>query len=133
MKHILKLLMKKNFLGKKWIFDKIFDDIEIYEKLKHLRERLESRYKIKLSLWERWTLIKTQIIILLKDNNCWEKCLKKNPYQKSFTIHLTDSNIYVSGIIQNDLDESCQRIYFSTFLPKDPSINPNDLKFDLSL
>jgi hypothetical protein len=41
--------------------------------------------------------------------------------------------MWLSGMIQNDIDDGEKRIYFSTFLPKDPTINKHDIKLDLPL
>jgi hypothetical protein len=80
-----------------------------------------------------WNLFKTHIINHFVENNHWLKCSKKNPYQKGFTGYLTISNMWLSGIIQNDLDESTKRIYFSTFLPEKPLINKHDIFLELPL
>lgn len=112
--------MNLNFLGTKWKNNGLFLKIEIYENFKHLEERLKSRYKRELTTWKRWKLIKNQIILNFLENDYWSKCSSKQPYQKMFTVHLTESNIWISGTIQNDLGDKVKRIYFSTFLPEKP-------------
>ena len=112
--------MKQNFLGIKWKYDITINEVEIYENYEHLKERLKSRYDYELSTWIYWNVIKNQIILNFLENNYWSKCSSKQPYQKMFTVHLTESNIWISGTIQNDLEDKVKRIYFSTFLPKEP-------------
>ena len=41
--------------------------------------------------------------------------------------------MWFSGVLQNDLDDKMKRIYFSTFLPEEPTHNPHDIKLDLPL
>jgi hypothetical protein len=41
--------------------------------------------------------------------------------------------MWLSGIIQNDLEDDKKRIYFSTFLPEEPTSNKHDIKLDLPL
>lgn len=127
------IINETKFSSKKWIFINIFEDVEIYEYLSHLSDRLCERYKIELSTWKRWSIIKNQIILQLIDVGLWSKCSKKTPYQKGWTCHLTESNMWLSGIIQNDIEDKVQRIYFSTFLPEKPRYNPADYYFELPI
>lgn len=99
----------------------------------HLKERLKIRYSEDFDTWTEWTIFKNQIIKYLIDKNIWIKCSKKNPYQKGFTVYLTVSNMWLSGILQNDLEDSEKRIYFSTFLPEKPHFNPADYYFELEI
>jgi hypothetical protein len=41
--------------------------------------------------------------------------------------------MWLSGMIQNDIEDDEKRIYFSTFLPEEPSFNKYDIKLDLPL
>ena len=41
--------------------------------------------------------------------------------------------MWLSGILQNDLEDCEKRIYFSTFLPEEPKFNKHDIKLDLPL
>ena len=129
----LEIIFESQFKNKKWVKRTSFGEIEIFENQPHLKERLFKRYGIDEEKWVYWFIIKTQIIKHLMKIDSWSKCSKKNPYQKGFTIHLTTSNMWLSGILQNDLDDKIQRIYFSTFLPEDPHFNSHDIHFDLPL
>lgn len=127
------IILEESFKNKKWIEKGSYKDISIFENEKHLKERLKSRYEIEYDDWMAWNYIKSQIIKHLIEIEAWLKCSKKNPYQKGFTVHLTTSNMWLSGILQNDIDDKVQKIYFSTFLPEDPRFNHHDLIFDLPL
>ena len=80
-----------------------------------------------------WNLFKHNIIFKFIELDLWSKCLKKDPYQRGFTVHLTISNMWLSGMIQNDIEDGEKRIYFSTFLPEEPTFNKHDFKLDLPL
>ena len=121
------------FTNKKWIKKESIKDIQIFENFLHLQERLKARYKVELSTWRRWLIIKTQIINKFIELDLWSKCSKKDPYQRGFTVHLTISNMWLSGIIQNDIEDGEKRIYFSTFLPEEPTSNKHDIKLDIPL
>jgi hypothetical protein len=123
------IISEAQFTNKKWIKKESIKDIQIFENFLHLKER----YKVELSTWRRWLIIKTQITNKFIELDLWSKCSKKDPYQRGFTIHLTISNMWLSGIIQNDIEDDEKRIYFSTFLPEEPSFNKFDIKLDLPL
>ena len=119
--------------NKKWIKKESIKDIQIFENFLHLKERLKERYKVELSTWHRWSILKTQITNKFIALDLWSKCSKKNPYQQGFTVYLTISNMWLSGIIQNDIEDGEKRIYFSTFLTEEPTFNKHDIKLDLHL
>ena len=127
------IISEAQFTNKKWIKKESIKDIQIFENYLHLKNRLKERYKIDLSTWCRWLIIKTQITNKFIELDLWSKCSKKDSYQQGFTIHLTFSNMWLSGIIQNDLEDGKKRIYFSTFLPEKPKFNKYDIKLDIHL
>ena len=127
------IISEAQFTNKKWIRKESINEIKVFENFIHLQERLKERYKVDLSTWRRWLIIKTQIINKLIKFNSWAKCSKKDPYQRGFTIHLTTSNMWLSGTLQNDLEDGKKRIYFSTFLPEKPKFNKYDIKLDIPL
>ena len=127
------IISEAQFTNKKWIRKESINEIKVFENFIHLQERLKERYKVDLSTWRRWLIIKTQITNKFIELDLWTKCSKKDPYQRGFTIHLTTSNMWLSGIIQNDLEDDEKRIYFSTFLPEKPKFNKHDIKLDIDL
>ena len=127
------IISEAQFTNKKWIKKESIKDIQIFENYLHLKNRLKERYKIDLSTWCRWLIIKTQITNKFIELDLWSKYSKKDSYQQGFTIHLTFSNMWLSGIIQNDLEDGKKRIYFSTFLPEKPKFNKYDIKLDIPL
>ena len=127
------IISEAQFTNKKWIKKESIKDIQIFENYLHLKNRLKERYKIDLSTWCRWLIIKTQITNKFIELDLWSKCSKKDSYQQGFTIHLTFSNMWLSGTIQNDIDDGKKRIYFSTFLPEKPKFNKYDIKLDIHL
>lgn len=128
-----KIICESNFKNKKWVKTEDILDIQIFENYNHLKERLFERYHINFKHWLYWNILKTQIVNSFIGLNAWTNCSSKFPYQKGFTIHLTVSNMWLSGILQNDLEDDCKRIYFSTFLPEEPTFNKHDIKFDIPL
>ena len=127
------IISEAQFTNKKWIRKESINEIKVFENFIHLQERLKERYKVDLSTWRRWLIIKTQIINKFIELDLWAKCSKKDPYQRGFTIHLTTSNMWLSGTLQNDLEDGKKRIYFSTFLPEKPKFNKYDIKLDIPL
>lgn len=127
------IISEAQFTNKKWIRKESINEINVFENFIHLQERLKERYKVDLSTWRRWLIIKTQITNKFIELDLWSKCSKKDPYQRGFTFHLTTSNMWLSGIIQNDLEDGKKRIYFSTFLPEKPKFNKYDIKLDIPL
>ena len=127
------IISEAQFTNKKWIKKESIKDIQIFENFLHLKGRLKERYKVELSTWRRWLIFKTQITNKFIELNLWSKCSKKSPYQRGFTVHLTISNMWLSGILQNDIEDDEKRIYFSTFLPEEPTFNKHDFKLDLPL
>ena len=127
------IISEAQFTNKKWIKKESIKDIQIFENYLHLKNRLKERYKIDLSTWCRWLIIKTQITNKFIELDLWSKCSKKDSYQQGFTIHLTFSNMWLSGTLQNDIDDGKKRIYFSTFLPEKPKFNKYDIKLDIPL
>ena len=128
-----KLISESKFKSKKWFYTGTSKGIAIFENVEHLSDWLKLRYEIEYKEWEKWTLIKKIIIASYIEKDLWSKCSKKDPYQRGFTIHLTISNMWLSGIIQNDLEDDEKRIYFSTFLPEKPKFNKHDIKLDIDL
>ena len=127
------IISEAKFEDKKWIKKETIKDIQVFESYLHLKNRLKERYKIEFDDWASWNFIKTQITNKFIELDLWTKCSKKDPYQRGFTIHLTTSNMWLSGIIQNDLEDGKKRIYFSTFLPEKPKFNKYDIKLDIPL
>ena len=127
------IISEAKFEDKKWIEKETIKDIQVFENHLHLKNRLKERYKINFESWATWNFIKTQITNKFIELDLWAKCSKKDPYQRGFTLHLTTSNIWLSGIIQNDREDGKKRIYFSTFLPKKPKLNEHDIKLDIPL
>ena len=127
------IISEAKFEDKKWIEKETIKDIQVFENYLHLKNRLKERYKIEFDDWASWNFIKTQITNKFIELDLWTKCSKKDPYQRGFTIHLTTSNMWLSGIIQNDLEDGKKRIYFSTFLPEKPKFNKYDIKLDIPL
>ena len=127
------IISEAKFEDKKWIEKETIKDIQVFESYLHLKNRLKERYKIEFDDWASWNFIKTQITNKFIELDLWTKCSKKDPYQRGFTIHLTTSNMWLSGIIQNDREDGKKRIYFSTFLPKKPKLNEHDIKLDIPL
>ena len=127
------IISEAQFTNKKWIRKESINEIKVFENFIHLQERLKERYKVDLSTWRRWLIIKTQITNKFIELDLWSKCSKKDSYQQGFTIHLTFSNMWLSGILQNDLEDGKKRIYFSTFLPEKPKFNKYDIKLDIPL
>ena len=127
------IISEAQFTNKKWIRKESINEIKVFENFIHLQERLKERYKVDLSTWRRWLIIKTQITNKFIELDLWSKCSKKDPYQRGFTIHLTTSNMWLSGTLQNDLEDGKKRIYFSTFLPEKPKFNKYDIKLDIPL
>lgn len=128
-----KIISESKFKSKKWIYTGTSKDVAIFENVEHLSDRLKLRYDIEYKEWAKWTLIKKIIIASYIEKDLWSKCSKKDPYQRGFTIYLTISNMWLSGILQNDLEDGKKRIYFSTFLPKEPTFNKYDIKLNLPL
>ena len=129
----LQIINESQFKNKKWIKTENISSIQIFENYDHLEERLFKRYRLNIKEWLYWLIIKTQITNKFIELDLWSKCSKKKPYQRWFTIHLTFSNMWLSGILQNDLEDDKKRIYFSTFLPEKPTFNKHDIKLDLPL
>lgn len=127
------IISEAQFTNKKWIRKESINEIKVFENFIHLQERLKERYKVDLSTWRRWLIIKTQITNKFIELDLWSKCSKKDPYQRGFTIHLTTSNMWLSGTLQNDLEDGKKCIYFSTFLPEKPKFNKYDIKLDIPL
>ena len=127
------IISEAKFEDKKWIEKEIIKDIQVFESYLHLKNRLKERYIIEFDDWASWNFIKTQITNKFIELDLWAKCSKKDPYQRGFTLHLTTSNIWLSGIIQNDREDGKKRIYFSTFLPEKPKFNKYDIKLDIPL
>lgn len=127
------IINESHFKNKKWLKTENISSIQIFENYDHLEERLFERYHINIKKWLYWLIIKTQITNKFIELDLWSKCSKKVPYQRGFTIHLTTSNMWLSGIIQNDLEDGKKRIYFSTFLPEKPKFNKYDIKLDIPL
>ena len=127
------IISEAKFEDKKWIEKETINDIQVFENYLHLKNRLKERYKINFEIWAIWNFIKTQITNKFIELDLWAKCSKKDPYQRGFTLHLTFSNMWLSGIIQNDLEDGKKRIYFSTFLPEKPKFNKYDIKLNLPL
>ena len=117
------IINESHFKNKKWLKTENISSIQIFENYDHLEERLFERYHLNIKKWLYWLIIKTQITNKFIELDLWSKCSKKDPYQRGFTIHLTTSNMWLSGIIQNDLEDGKKRIYFSTFLPEKPKFN----------
>jgi hypothetical protein len=55
------IISEAQFTNKKWIKKESIKDIQIFENFLHLQERLKERYKVELSTWRRWLILKTQI------------------------------------------------------------------------
>ena len=127
------IISEAKFEDKKWIEKETINDIQVFENYLHLKNRLKERYKINFEIWATWNFIKTQITNKFIELDLWTKCSKKDPYQRGFTLHLTFSNMWLSGILQNDLEDGKKRIYFSTFLPEKPKFNKYDIKLDIDL
>ena len=127
------IISEAKFGNKKWREKETIKEIQVFENYLHLKERLKKRYKIEFDIWVPWNFIKTQITNKFIELDLWAKCSKKSPYQRGFTIHLTISNMWLSGILQNDLEDSEKRIYFSTFLPEEPTFNKYDINLSLPL
>lgn len=127
------IINESQFKNKKWLKTENISSIQIFENYDHLEERLFERYSLRIKEWLYWLIIKTQITNKFIELDLWSKCSKKDPYQRGFTIHLTISNMWLSGIIQNDIEDDEKRIYFSTFLPEEPTFNKYDIKLDLPL
>lgn len=129
----IQIINESQFKNKKWLKTEKISSIQIFENYDHLEERLFERYRLNIKEWLYWLIIKTQITNKFIELDLWTKCSKKDPYQRGFTIHLTASNMWLSGIIQNDLEDDEKRIYFSTFLPEKPKFNKYDIKLNLPL
>ncbi len=129
-----KIINEAKFKNSKWKFDKVVNNVEIYENIVHLQERLTERYQKNIYEWFAWKTIKRQITDYININNIWKLCSKHNNYQKMCVCHLTKTDLWSAFIIQNDLEESKQRIYFSTFLPNENTrIHSNVLKFEIPI
>ena len=127
------IISEAKFESKKWIEKNSIKEILVFENYLHLKERLKERYKIEFDDWIMWNLFKHNIVFKFIELDLWHNCSKKSPYQRGFTIYLTISNMWLSGIIQNDLEDKVKRIYFSTFLPEEPTFNKHDIKLDIPL
>ena len=127
------IINESHFKNKKWLKTENISSIQIFENYDHLEERLFERYSLHIKEWLYWLIIKTQITNKFIELDLWSKCSKKDPYQRGFTVHLTISNMWLSGILQNDIEDGEKRIYFSTFLPEEPAFNKHDIKLDLPL
>ena len=127
------IISEAKFGDKKWIEKETINDIQVFENYLHLKNRLKERYKINFEILATWNFIKTQITNKFIELDLWAKCSKKDLYQRRFTLHLTFSNMWLSGILQNDLEDGKKRIYFSTFLPEKPKFNKYDIKLDIPL
>ena len=127
------IISEAKFGSKKWIEKESIKEILVFENYLHLKDRLKERYKIEFDDWIMWNLFKNTIVFKFIGINAWANCSGKPPYQKGFTIYLTVSNMWLSGILQNDLEDDCKRIYFSTFLPEEPKFNKHDIKLDIPL
>ena len=127
------IISEAKFGSKKWIEKETIKEIQVFENYLHLKDRLKERYKIEFDDWIMWNLFKHTIIFKFIELDLWSKCSKKDPYQRGFTVHLTISKMWLSGMIQNDIEDGEKRIYFSTFLPEEPTFNKHDFKLDLPL
>ena len=129
-----KIISEAKFKNSKWKFDKIINNVEIYENIVHLQERLTERYQKDLYEWLFWKTIKRQMIDYINNNNIWKLCSKHNKHQKMCVCHLTKTNLWSAFILQNDFEESKHRIYFSTFLPNENTrIHSNIFKFEIPI
>ena len=129
-----KIISEAKLKNSKWKFDKIINNVEIYENIVHLQEHLTERYQKDLYEWLFWKTIKRQIIDYINNNNIWKLCSKHNKHQKMCVCHLTKTNLWSAFILQNDFEESKHRIYFSTFLPNENTrIHSNIFKFEIPI
>ena len=101
----LDIINEAVFKNKKWKFVENYKDIIIFENYKHLKNRLKIRYKLEFDIILEWNIFQRLIIDHLLSFSIWSKCSKKSPFQKSWTCYLTESNIWISGMIQNDLED----------------------------
>ena len=67
-----KIISEAKFKNSKWKFDKIINNVEIYENIVHLQERLTERYQKDLYEWLFWKTIKRQMIDYINNNNIWK-------------------------------------------------------------
>lgn len=129
-----KIISEAKFKNSKWKFDWQYSNVEIYQNIVHLQERLHERYQKDIYEWFAWNTVKIQIINYINNNNIWKLCSKHNKHQKMCVCHLTKTDLWSAFIIQNDLEESKQRIYFSTFLPNENTkIHSNVFKFEIPI
>lgn len=120
------ILNEEKLKNSKWKYFNTFQNIECYESLKHINNRIKIRYGI----IQYKNIIYNQIINNIKNNFLninffYDKNIQT--YLRSFTCNCIKSNIYLSGIIQNDNIDSKIRIYISTYQPNiNPKINKHD-------
>ena len=129
-----KIINEAKFKNSKWKFDWQHNYVEIYQNIDHLQERLAERYQKDIYEWSFWNAAKIQITDYINNNNIWKLCSKHNKHQKMCVCHLTKTNLWSAFILQNDLEESKHRIYFSTFLPNENTrIHSNIFKFEIPI
>lgn len=113
------IINETKFSNKKWKYDSDYDNVEIYFNLSHFNNRLKLRDPN--TEFDIYKLFVYYIIDYLNDNNIFNSVEMKEKdvnqgLKRGFTFNGTISNVWISGVIQNDLNESKYRIYISTTL-----------------
>ena len=130
----LNILNEAKLKSKKWKYFNIFKDVEEYINEKHIIKRYSNRYGEISEDLNEIKIIFHSIIDEFLVRNSFIKEIKRKDHLQGFTVHLLKSDIWISGMIQNDIDESKYRVYLSTFLPpEDTTFNRYDIRFDLDI
>ncbi len=130
----LNIINEAKFKSKKWKYFDTFKDVEEYIKEKHVIERYPKRYKERLGKFLEISFILNKLVDEFLVRNLFIEEIKRKDHLQGFTVHLLKSDIWISGMIQNDIDESKYRVYLSTFLPpEDTKFNRYDIRFDLDI
>ena len=116
-KQYLSIIHEIKYSNKKWRFDSVYNDFEIYFNLEHIKDRLDKRYETEDLLLVKKLIL--YIITYIIDNKIFEKekfnFSKKFGYTQGFTFHSSITNFWICGSLQKDIDNT-KRIYCSTLL-----------------
>lgn len=132
----LSIIFEERFSDKKWKFDSIYNDFEIYFNFDHVKSRLKSRYGEE----DIFTVILFlfHIIDYVIENKVFEKekfnKSKKYGLIQGFTFYGSVSDVWICGVLQNDILEKKKRLYCSTLLdPTEHEHRDSDIQIRIDI